>query len=493
MKRVCFLGDSMHLDSGFIHAVLPNTHIEGEWPNDAEFFIDSRKVKPGGIFIALPGNKVDGHDFIEAALQQGARALVIEKNKSHLLNTLSLQVRRQLAILFVDCTKQALIELARTWRQQFSIPIIGITGSINKTTTKETVGHLLTRAGKKILLTQGNENTILSLSTCLLKLRPSHDCAVMEMGIQKTGEMVELARLVKPTIAIITYISHSHVEGIGALTDIFAEKRAIFSFFSEKNIGIINGDIQLLNQASYPHPVIKFGLKMCNQIQARKIKLHGLVTDCTIKLYGERHPIKLPYNHPSRLYATLAALAVGHLLGIEKKMMFQAIQEPIHVGGRFEPKRIKENTGWLISDCYNASLESMRAALKSFDAIETDLPKIAILGDMRELGFLTIPAHRQIGKILQKTESIREVILIGEHMKEALKTVPSSINYMHVQTWQQALPLVRKKIETTPACLLFKGSRSMQLDNIVKEIAVSDVHVPHLSQLIEQEASDATR
>ncbi len=460
----------MRFNQQFISSVLPEARFSGTPLQEINSLsLDSRQVIKGDIFVAIKGSKADGHDFIEEAIKKGAAGLFINSAKETLLQKLDAAARKNLCIIMVPNTAEALIRLAMVWRAQFTIPVIGITGSIGKTSTKEMLSNILKMNGKKFIASQGNQNTALGLSINLLKIRPEHEVAIFEMGVSKRGEMARMAELVRPTTGIITAIGHSHMEGLGSLADIANEKRDIFKYFKEDNIGIINGDQPILATISYNHPMVKFGCKTTNQVQARKIQSNNVSTTFVLKLYKERHKITLNTNHAGRVLNALACASVAYILNIPSEIIVKGIQVPLTISGRFEPTKLKADKGILINDCYNASPESMKAALLAFEKVESKGQKIAVLGDMLELGVNSPFWHRQLGRFLRKVPSLHHVILVGDMVKWTKATVPVGITFEHVPSWKEAAEVLKKRLDRE-AAILVKGSNGMQLANLVHEL-----------------------
>ncbi|HSW74066.1 MAG TPA: UDP-N-acetylmuramoyl-tripeptide--D-alanyl-D-alanine ligase, partial [Candidatus Limnocylindria bacterium] len=415
----------MQFDAHFVRGALAEVEIiHDTFPREIGFSVDTRTLRAGDIFVALVGNNVDGHDFIAQAVAQGAAGLMIATAKKDVLTTLSAQDRKKLVVILVPDTLQALLRLASVWRAQFTYPVVAVTGSVGKTSTKEMLARMLSLHGQSVLVSQGNQNTRIGIALNILRMRSEHNVAVFEVGINKRGEMVELANLLRPTTGIITGVGHCHMEGLGSLADIATEKRDLFKYFTEQSIGIINGDQPLLASVGYVHPVIKFGSKTINQIQARKIQVSAQQTSFFLKIYKEKYQITIANVHEGYVFNALAAAAAAHLLGVSNATIIQAMQQPLVVPGRFEQRILKDKRGHLINDCYNANPESMKAALLAFQKIETPAQKIAVLGDMLELGIGTPFWHRQLGRFLRKVPSLKHLILVGEHVRWTKKTAP---------------------------------------------------------------------
>jgi UDP-N-acetylmuramoyl-tripeptide--D-alanyl-D-alanine ligase len=458
----------------FLRAVPGAVWVGNESLQLERFVLDSRLVTHKATFVALQGERVDGHDFFIDALEKGANSCIVNSSKKEaLLKTWnekrSQDIRSHEALIFVPDVEKALTDLACAWRAQFDIPVVGITGSVGKTSTKEMLATILTVSGKKYVATKGNQNTVISVAATLLGLRKEHDCAIIEMGINKRGEMARLAALVLPTLAVITSVAHSHMEGLGSLQDIALEKRDIFKYFKESNIGIINGDQPILASISYVHPVVKFGCKTTNQVQARKVMRCGTRMNFLLKLYKEKYPITVETIHSGRMFSALACAAIGHFLGIPHKYIVEGIQNTAVVPGRFQPCALKNKKGLLIDDCYNANPESMKEALLAFERLETAGKKIAVLGDMLELGVNAPFWHRQLGRVLRKAPSLDRVIFVGEHIKAAEQTVPRNVNFITVPTWEEAVKALEESLNDGPT-ILVKASNSVGLKNLVARL-----------------------
>lgn len=455
----------MRFDKSFIIKTLPEALIAfGHFPEEATFSIDSRKVQAGDIFVAIKGAGVDGHDFVNEAFTKGAAGAIIAESKKEILNNIK-NLDKKL-ILVVKDPLDALLQLAAAWRLQFNYPIIAITGSVGKTSTKEILSQIMLHAGKKYLASNGNQNTRIGLALNMLRMRDDHQLAIFELGISKRGEMAELASLLRPTSAAITNIGHQHMDGLGSLHDIALEKRDVFKYFTENSIGIINGDQPILAHVSYQHPVIKFGSKTTNQIQARKMRVSGSHISFVLKIYKNKYPIVLDHPHVGAVFNVLTATSAAHLLGITDDIIIKAIQKPCVVVGRFEERLVNGNRGTLINDCYNANPESTKAALLAFQQIETKSPKIAILGDMLGLGVNSPFWHRQVGRFLRKVPSLNKVILVGSLVTWVKKTAPVGLKVELVGTWQEAVHKIESELDTKPA-ILVKGSRAIGLENLV--------------------------
>lgn len=444
----------MRFDRHFIEQTLVHaTLLYDVFPEHLNFSVDSRTLTPGDIFVACPGERYDGHAFVKQACEKGAAGLIVRTQ--HALEGISTAVLEKMFVLIVPDVLDALKQLARAWRAQFSYPVLALTGSVGKTSTKQMIAHVLQAAGMSALVTKGNQNSILGVCMNVLRMRHDHAVAVFECGISARGEMKQLVDIIRPTIGLITCVGHSHMAGVGSLLDVAVEKRDIFAFFKEDNIGIINGDQTILARIGYIHPVVKFGSKTTNQIQARKVRIGGTQTTFVLKMYREKFDITLKSNHEGMVFNALAAAAVGCMLNIPKEHIVAGIQVPVQLPGRFEYKQLAQGT--IIDDCYNASPESTKASLLAFEAVKTDSQKVVVFGDMRELGVESPFWHRQVGRFMRKITSIDHVVLVGDLVRWTKEAMPAGITCDLVSTWQDAVPLLEKYL-TQDAVVLVKGS-----------------------------------
>ncbi len=458
----------MLFDELFLKDVLHAQVLFGTAPPIPCFSIDTRTLCKGDIFVALPGDNVDGHTFIAQAVKKGAGGLIIDKEKAKYLDTLDPNLLKKTFVLTVKNPYKALLSIAAQWRKQFNCPVIGITGSVGKTSTRELIARILDAHKLPYVATHQNENSALGIALTLLRMRKDHQVALVEMGVTKRGEMKQLAQLVQPTIGVITAVGHSHMEGLGSVNDIASEKRDIFACFKESYIGIVNGDQAILANVAYNHPVIKVGEKTTNQIQARKIHVQDGNTNFVLKIYGKKFSVALRTEHHGPIMNALTATAVAHLLQVPWETITQTIQKPYVISGRFEPIKLKNGNGVIINDCYNANPESMKAALLALQNMNTRAKKIAVLGDMLELGSNGPFWHRQLGRFLRKVPSLNHLVLVGDMVEWTKKTIPLGLQVEVAPTWQAAAKLLEKKLDCETVVLV-KGSRSIGLNNLVQQ------------------------
>lgn len=456
----------MQLDKEFVKNALSNAQmINGDFAPNSSFSVDTRTLQHGDVFVALQGQNCDGHQFIGQALAKKASGLIVAQNKRMEIEATYGTALQSVKILYVDDTLAALVHLAKEWRARFTYPVVGITGSVGKTSTKEMVANILRTSGENFYVSYGNQNTLIGVALNILKLRPGLKAAVFEVGISERGAMAQIADMLRPTYALITGVGHAHMQGLGSILDVAAEKRAIFSCFSDANIGIINGDQAALSGISYAYPVLRFGFKTNNQIQARKVLIKNNVISFVAKVYKKKYSLVLQGSHEGTVLNALASLAIAHMIEVPMEVAVAGIQKPLAVQGRFEFCHTQSN-GIFINDSYNANPESVKAGLLAFNAYETDCSRIVVLGDMLELGTDSPFWHRQIGRFLRKISGIKHLILIGTMVSWIKKTAPLGFNIEIFETWQQALPVIQS-LTHDKTITFVKASRGVGLQNVI--------------------------
>ena len=346
--------------------------------------IDSRKIQPGDLFVAYRGEKVDGHEYIQAALDKGAACCLAER----------VPEGETRPVILVPDVQRALEQIAASYRATLSLPVVGITGSVGKTSAKEMIAAVL-GSRYSVLKTEGNLNNQIGVPMTVSRITPEHEVAVVEMGISGFGEMSLLAQIARPQIGVFTVIGHAHLEQLHDLDGVFRAKTEMLKFLPPDGTVVVNGDDPYLNALACPQCVIRAGLGEGNDVRAEDISTEaGDGLRCTI-VYGERRiPVHIPAFGKHLLTAALLGAAVGLSLGLTDEEIAAGIQNFRAVGHR----AAVEDTGFvtLIDDSYNANPDSVKCGLDSL----LTLPgrHVAILGDMRELGEGAEELHREVGR-----------------------------------------------------------------------------------------------
>ena len=345
--------------------------------------IDSRAVAPGDLFVAYRGEKTDGHRYIQSALEKGAVCALAEYLPEGVDGP----------VLLAENVQTALERICAAYRSTLQIPVIGITGSVGKTTAKEMIAAVLSRRFN-ILKTEGNHNNQIGVPMTVSCIERKHETAVIEMGISGFGEMTELARVAQPTIAVFTVIGRAHLEFLHDLEGVFRAKTEMLAFLPEDGTVICNGDDALLSGLKCPQRVLRFGTGENCEIRADDIELlpEGR-TRCRIR-YGNRViRADIPAFGRQLVYAALEGAAVGIVMGMTDREIEEGISNYATVGRR----NAVIDTGCLtlVDDCYNANPESMRCAVDSL--AQCDGRRVCLLADMLELGADAPRLHRELG------------------------------------------------------------------------------------------------
>ncbi len=418
--------------------------------------IDSRKVEPGYLFIALKGERVDGHSFIPAVFAKGAACVLCEEAPKHPAGP----------YILVESCLQALKSLAEYYRNTLSIPIVGITGSVGKTSTKEMIAAVL---GEKycVLKTEGNFNNEIGLPLTIFRIREKHEAAVLEMGISDFGEMTRLSRMAKPNICVLTNIGLCHLENLKDRDGILKAKTEMFAEAQPGARIILNGDddkLITLKESRTPTPCF-FGLAPSNDLYGESIENLGLEgTRCTFVTRAGRFCAHIPIPGRHMVYNALAGIAVGLALDLSLEEIKAGIESLTPVSGR---NHLIHTEKWdILDDCYNANPVSMCASL---DVLSCALGrKVAILGDMGELGENEKLLHYNVGCHAADAD-IDAVFLVGtlsEEIGRGIEAKNPSLTFRHFDTKQElitALPLLLSKGDS----ILVKASHFMEFEEIV--------------------------
>ena len=371
-----------------------------------EVSTDSRKIEPGCLFIPLEGERFDGHSFINSALEAGAAGcLTARERESYLPGKFYIKVRS---------TQRALWELARYYKKLFPIPFIAITGSVGKTTTKDMTAAVL---GAKFCVhkTEGNFNNDIGVPLTLLKLEKKHQVCVVEMGMDHAGEIDYLARLVEPDMALVTNIGDAHIENLGSRENIFKAKCEVFPHLKEDGLAVLNGDDPLLStlKGVLPQRTVFVGGGEGLDYTACDLNSDGAAhLSCRIKTPRSQFQANIPALGNHMIYPTLMAAAVGEALGMAPDEIVRGI-------GAFLPTKMRMNIIRckgdivILNDAYNANPQSMRAAAAVLGDAAQKRRKVAVVGDMKELGPGSEQFHRAVGGYFAQSGTDR-LIAVGD-------------------------------------------------------------------------------
>ena len=413
---------------------------------------DSRTVTEGCLFAAIPGERVDGHSFVAAALEQGALCAVAEHPVEGIRGNL----------ILVPDTVTALQKIAAFYRKQFDIPVIGITGSVGKTTAKEMIAAVL---GQKYRVhkTAGNFNNDLGVPLTLFGLNESHQIAVVEMGVSHPGDMVRLAEMVQPTMSLFTVIGQAHLEFLKSREGILAEKSVVNGYLPEDGTVFCSGDDDLLAAMHCSQEKISFGLGSTCDVRAENVNvLPDGTMDCTVVSGERRFDVRIPAYGEHMIYAALEGAAVGMKLGLSDGEITAGIAAYETVGHR--ARRLTTEKLTVIDDCYNANPTSTAAGIRSLARSEGR--KVCILGDMLELGPDSARLHFETGALAVSC-GIDLVLTTGVESAEIARGAGErGVHFARKSDLIAALPELLRTGDT----VLVKASHSQRFEEITEAL-----------------------
>lgn len=440
--------------------------VSGVWWNPCEqvpaisaVSTDSRNITPGCLFLPWVGEQFDGHNFIDAALDAGAAGCLCAK--------LPQDIRPDKFYIKVADTRLALRDMASAYRDKFDIPFVQITGSVGKTTTKEMIAAVL-GAKLNVLKTPENFNNDIGTPLTLFGLSPEHQAAVIETGMNHFGEIEYLGAMVRPDIAVISNIGDAHIEYLGSRGGILKAKCEIFEHLKDDGIAILNGDDALLDTVTLPQRIIRCGQSEHCQVRISDILDHGVngIT-CTVTSEKDVYHLNIPAPGEHMAYAASIAVAVGEALGLSKEEIIRGVAAYAPIGSRMHILRLS-NGRVLLDDCYNANPQSVSAALEVLARTECER-RVAVLGDMGELGDLTEQAHFNAGALAAML-GIDFVVAIGSKaVKIADGAAMGGAEVLHFATREEAMPTLREQLQPHTT-MLIKASHAMHFEEIVKEL-----------------------
>ena len=421
---------------------------------------DTRAITEGQLFIALAGERFDAHDFLDQAVAAGAAALLVADES---------KLPAGIPAVVVDDTRLALGRLAAAWRAKFSLPVIAVTGSNGKTTTKEMIAAILKAAfGAAVLSTRGNLNNDIGLPLTLLGLRASHRAAVIEMGMNHPGEIAYLAPIGAPTVALITNAQRAHLEGMGDLDEVAREKGAIFNGLPADGVAVINGDdayVGLWRGMAEGRPVRTFAID-CPADVSGTVRQHGL--EIGIDLVAPEGNATLTLSIPGRHNARNAVAAAAACLaaGVPLAAVAEGLEAFSGVKGRLQRRAGKQGAE-ILDDTYNANPDSVRAGIDVLAA--TIGRKLLVLGDMGEIGEASGQYHDEIGGYA-KSQGIDRLFALGDQAQLAVRNFGEGAR--HFCNVEKLIAAVDKELgpETT---VLVKGSRFMKMERVADALAAS--------------------
>lgn len=428
------------------------------------FCKDTRILQNGDVYVGIKGEKFDGNTLYKQAIENGAKVCIlqgIEVDEEYIKD-------KEVSIILVDDTIKAIGKIANFKRNLYGkdFPVIAVTGSVGKTSTKDIIASVVSEK-YKVLKTEGNMNNHIGLPFTILKLK-DEEALVVEMGMNHFGEIDYLTNIAEPNIAVITNIGTSHIGNLGSRENILKAKLEILNSKNIKNV-VINNDNDLLHkwyeENKNKYEIHTYGIENESNSKAKDIYLMEQSSKFTAITENEKYEITVPVGGEHFVYNALCALTVGRVLELSKKEIENGIKKFELTKKRMEISKIKDNVT-IINDSYNASFDSMKAALKYLKDIEGER-KIAVLGDMLELGSYAEDLHRKVGKEFNKN-NIDVLVTVGELSKNINNVVNTKENY-HFENNKEAEVFLNKELKQGDVAL-FKASNGMKFFEIIEKL-----------------------
>ena len=444
---------------------------------------DSRSTSKGTLFLPIIGERFDGHDFIATAIKEGASGSLVQGG----LEGKYKAIFGDATLILVDDTLKALGDIARFWRSKFEIPVIAVTGSSGKTTTKEMMAGIIGLA-KRVLKSRGNFNNLIGLPLTLLEMNTSHEAAILEMGTNARGEIGRLTRIAKPDVGLITNIGPAHLEGLESMDVVKKEKWDLFNNMKNRGVAIINNDDDLLSALAgrWKGKSVTFGIEKDADVRAERItnKIpsnsplkkgrslnRGMGTNFALKIDGNSRELTMSTAGEHNIYNALAAAASSLAVGIEYDLICKGLTSFKPISGRMEILKLK-NGAFLIDDAYNANPASVSAALKTLKNLRGKHGSTVILGDMLELGVWAEEMHEGIGSLMADT-GVDTIFLRGKLVrmvaKGAIKKGLKNDRIFFHETTEDIVAHLKSYLKKGD-WMLVKGSRKMKMGEVVEEI-----------------------
>ncbi len=431
---------------------------------------DSRTMLPGHMFLALRGEIYDGHNFLSEAVDAGAAGVIVESD-----STIPKELtNNNLIVITVSSTLKALGDLAMWWRRQWGGRVIAITGSNGKSTTKEMAASILSLKANT-MKSPGNFNNLIGLPLAVLSLEEGHEMAVLEMGMNRPGEIARLTQIAEPDIGVITNVARAHLEGLGDLDGVVKAKGELLEVMSKKSTAILNGDdgstVRLAS--TFQGPIVTFGLGKMNQVRAGNIKRIGACTQA-FNIYMDNERIRVKINLPGihNVFNALGGAAIALCSSTSKELIVQGLEDFRPLKGRFQIIDLKDGIQ-IIDDTYNSNPSSLSAALQIIKEVLVEKQGLVVgLGEMMELGKETSKYHFDAGQLMAGM-GVRYLVVLGEHGRQVIEGACKGgmdIAQTHLAiTHTDMINAIKANVREGDTVFL-KGSRKAALDKVVEVI-----------------------
>lgn len=453
----------MKLTYGEIKTLFPN-HSLTQADNEivVGFSRDSRQIKPGEIFVAIKGDKFDGHDYVKEALDRGAAAVLVEH-----------PVDLDHGVISVPDVTVALGQLAWSYRNKFLQPVIAITGSSGKTTTKELLSHVLSSRGP-VVATQGNLNNQWGVPFTIFEFNDTAAFFIVEMGMNHPGEVRRLAQITRPNAALITTVGRAHLEGMGSLEGVAKGKGELFESLTSDDVAFVFGDDPFIRAMPTKARRICYGFEKHNEIRAEGVSVQERETCFEICIGSKRFKACIPLVGRHQAQNALAVFAVAQHFGLSEDEILNRLTSFSMQMNR--GRKLHWHGATIIDDTYNANPDSVKAMIQSFCAAYPRIHRIAVLGGMRELGPAAAALHFEAGQLC-KGCGVDELLVFGEHAGEYLKGFGYSAieieNHFFASHADLAEALKQRLSQHPDAVVLVKGSRGMIMERVFVALGIT--------------------
>lgn len=428
--------------------------------------IDSRKIGKNCLFIAIKGERFDGHDFIEEVVKKKVSAVMINKNQLKRFSDL------EIPFITVKDTTKSLGDIASVWRDKLNAKVIGITGSAGKTTTKEIIAAILS-VRYRVHKTNGNNNNHIGVPLTLLNAKARHQILVVEQGTNHFGEIKYTAKISKPDLALITNIGYSHIEFLKDRNGVLKEKSELLKITVQRGgVAFINNDDDLLRKfGKRLKRKITFGFDNFSDYQANILNVDRTGRAIISIKYGKKlFQTKLPIAGEQNAKNFLAAFAIAKELGLSDKQILKGLKRIKSVNKRLEIKKFKDTI--IINDSYNANPDSMKASLNLLSKMKPSYKKVAVLGDMFELGSQSIKLHKEIGSFINELK-LDAVYTLGKFSENITNTLNGRVPLKKHFKEKKNLISSLKRSQLKKTVVLIKGSRGMKMEEIYSDLEES--------------------
>ena len=438
------------------------------------FTQDTREVEQGYVYIGFKGEHNDGNIFYEKALENGAKVCILQASSVEgKINVEEINKKyNNRTIILVENTIKAVQELAAYKRSLYKIPVVGITGSVGKTSTKDIIASVMSKK-YNVLKTLGNYNSQVGLPLTILRLK-DHNAMVVEMGMSQKGEISNLTKIVKPDVAVITNVGTAHIGNLGSRENILKAKLEILEGLNKSGTLVINNDNDLLHKWNLEdkkdYKIVTFGIENKSDIMPYDIKLSENGSTYKIDVDGKTYDVKISVGGNHFVLNSLCAIAIGRIFNIKMEDILDGIANFELTKRRMQVEKSK-NEITIINDCYNANYDSMKAAIEYLGKLNSST-KIAVLGDMLELGEFSKELHEKIGEEVVKNK-IDILITVGKESENIAKVAElkgMAKEKIHIcKNNEEAIQLI-KKIAKPKEAILLKASNGMKFQNIYEQI-----------------------